>query len=199
MAKGAANSAGKGVPNKHLHARISFLSQAATYLALQQNQSPQISHPLQNGIDVESSRSTKGQANDHLVSFERTEDGVVLNKSSLSSQGLPQLLANNLRAVSLKGQVRLSHRLKRSLCKVCNATLVAGITSQSRMENSSKGGKKPWADLLVITCKACQTEKIFPVGAQRQSKKSARMSRENQNPDQSDAKARTRVCGMDTT
>lgn len=199
MAKGAANSAGRGVPNKHLHARISFLSQAATYLALQQNQSPQISHPLQNGMDVETSRPTKGQASGGSVSFERVEDGVALNKSSISSQGLPQLLANNLRAVSLKGQVRLSHRLKRSLCKVCNATLVAGSTSQSRVENGSKGGKKPWADVLVITCKACQAEKRFPVGAQRQIKKSARMSREHQKSDQSDAKARTRVCEIDTT
>lgn len=178
MAKSTASSSGKGVPNKHLHARVAYLSQAATYLALQQNLPPQDSRSLNNDMNLLPSSGTSTDLGSGQVVQSECIDNSSLKRAPLSTHGLSLLLASNLRAVSLKGQVRLSHRLKRSLCKVCNTTLIAGSTSQSRLENYSKGGKKPWADVLVIICKACQTEKRFPVGSQRQPRKSARTSKD---------------------
>ena len=74
----------------------------------------------------------------------------------------------------MKSQIRLSPAIKRSLCKRCDALLVSGSDSTSRLENKSRGGKKPWADVLVVTCNSCGTVKRFPVGAKRQSKRAER-------------------------
>lgn len=118
----------KGVPNKHLHARTTFLYQAATYLTLRAGE----------------------------------------------PSGLALQLASDLHAVSRKGQVRLSSELKRSVCKTCYAVLIPGRTATQTLENESKQGKKPWADVLVLACTVCGTKKRFPVGAKRPKKKSER-------------------------
>ncbi|THW08322.1 Rpr2-domain-containing protein [Aureobasidium pullulans] len=141
MAKASADKA-KSVPNKHLHARIAFLHQAATHLALHR---PPIA------------RSESTDANVRL-----------------QQHGLPLLLAAQLKAVSLKAQIRLSHDVKRSICKVCTTPLMPDTTSETRIENMSRASKKPHADLLVIRCRNCQTEKRFPIGATRQKKKAER-------------------------
>jgi ribonuclease P protein subunit RPR2 len=47
-------------------------------------------------------------------------------------------------------------------------------TSETRIENKSRAEKKSCADVLVIRCRNCHTEKRFPVGAQRQKKKADR-------------------------
>lgn len=31
-------------------------------------------------------------------------------------------------------------------------------------ENKSKGGKKPWAEIIVVECRGCKAMKRFPVG-----------------------------------
>jgi ribonuclease P protein subunit RPR2 len=137
MAKGSANQT-RSVPNKHLHARIAYLHQAATHLALQ----PQ------------------------LVTH--------TDSSHLQQHGLPLLLAAQLQAVSQKAQIRLSHDMKRSICKVCSTPLMPDTTSETRIENKSRAEKKSCADVLVIRCRNCHTEKRFPIGAQRQKKKAER-------------------------
>ena len=118
----------KGVPNKHLHARTTFLYQAATYLTLRAGE----------------------------------------------RSGLALQLASDLHAVSRKGQVRLSPELKRSVCKTCYAVLIPSRTATQTLENESKQGKKPWADVLVLACTLCGTKKRFPVGSKRPKKKGER-------------------------
>jgi ribonuclease P protein subunit RPR2 len=42
---------------------------------------------------------------------------------------------------------------------------------KAQIENLSKGGRKPWADVLVVRCRVCGFVKRYPVGARRQRKK----------------------------
>lgn len=60
--------------------------------------------------------------------------------------------------------MRLDPSIKRTICKRCDSLLVPGVSSTNRIENPSKGGKKPWADVLVVECNACGAVKRFPVG-----------------------------------
>ena len=136
----------KGVPNKHLHARTTFLYQAATYLTLRAG-APQ---------QFETKKTPEG------LHAPQTHSGLALQ------------LASDLHAVSRKGQVRLSSELKRSICKTCYTVLVPGRTATQTIENESKGGRKSRADVVVIECTFCSTKKRFPVGATRQKKKSKR-------------------------
>jgi ribonuclease P protein subunit RPR2 len=139
----------KGVPNKHLHARSTFLYQAATYLTLQ--------------------TATHGDVIAAVA--QDKEDG------PLETQRHPPLaleLGSDLQQVSRKGQLRLAVDLKRSMCKSCNTVLIPGRTLVQTIENSSKGGKKPWADVLVVACLICGGKKRFPIGATKQLKKAKR-------------------------
>lgn len=138
----------KGIPNKHLHARTTFLYQAATYLTLQ------------------TSRST-GTATENAVS---RDSDVSQQPSSLALQ-----LGADLHTVSRKAQLRLSVDLKRSMCKSCSAVLVPGLTATQKIENQSKGGKKPCADVLAVSCIRCGSKKRMPIGAKRQLKKRDRV------------------------
>jgi ribonuclease P protein subunit RPR2 len=52
--------------------------------------------------------------------------------------------------------------------------LVESKTSRSWIENPSKGGRKPWADILVIECGTCGNAKRYPVDAPRQKRRSLR-------------------------
>ena len=85
-------------------------------------------------------------------------------------------MVSDLRAVSLKGQVRQSPAMKRSICKFCDTVLVEGRNCHSVIENESKGGRKPWADVLVIRCSTCGNSKRFPVSARRQKRKHLRQT-----------------------
>lgn len=129
----------KGVPNKHLHSRSTFLYQAATYLTLQTSTA--------------------------------AEDLAQSNGALHTHHGLALQLGSDLQNVSRKGQVRLSSELKRTICKTCNAVLISGRTASQAIENASKGGRKSWADILVITCALCGSKKRFPIDAKRQVKK----------------------------
>lgn len=144
MPKASANSTGKSVPNKHLHARVAYLHQAATHLALRQTP-----------ITPTDSKPSEPQ-------------------SMLQQHGLPLLLASQLKAISQKAQIRLSHDMKRAICSVCSTPLLPHTTSETRIENKSRASKKPCADILVVRCRNCHAEKRFPVGAQRQKKKARR-------------------------
>jgi len=138
----------KGIPSKHLHARTTFLYQAATYLTLQ--------------------TASNETANDL-----KTDDQAVPTHSPVSPTHSPLAirLCSDLQQVSRKAQLRMSVDLKRTLCKRCNTVLVPGRTATHTVENMSKGGKKPWADVLVLKCTTCGGKKRFPVGAKKQSKK----------------------------
>ena len=142
----------KGIPNKHLHARSSFLYQAATYLTLQTTPHCAATTEVAQDNQTDCDATTKS----------RTRSSIAL------------ALASDLQQVSRKGQLRLAVDLKRSLCKSCNTVLVPGSTATHAMENASKDGRKPWADVLVVTCGICSGQKRFPVGAAPRLKKSKR-------------------------
>jgi ribonuclease P protein subunit RPR2 len=147
----------KGVPSKHLHARTTFLYQAATYLTLQT--------ALDDSTDVTATGTLSGEQ----VAQTHIQDRP--NASPLALQ-----LGSHLQQVSRKAQLRLSVDLKRTICKGCNTILVSGRTATQTLENTSKGSKKPWADVLVLECKLCGGKKRFPVGAKKQEKISVRRS-----------------------
>ncbi|KAI9768944.1 MAG: hypothetical protein M1840_004540 [Geoglossum simile] len=96
--------------------------------------------------------------------------------TSLTTLNMPlsRRLLSSLRAISRKGQIRLSPSIKRSICKRCETLLIPGSTSTHRVDNPSRGRKKPWADVLVVRCIACGTEKRFPVGAKKQLRRKLR-------------------------
>lgn len=156
MAKGKPKAV---VKNRALHSRISFLHQAATYLALPKP-------PPDNSGCAE------------LVS-EPVQPHVPLT-------GMARRLAADFRAVSLKTRIRLSPDLKQSVCKYCDSVLVEGQSCSSFVENKSKGGKKPWADILVRKCHTCGKEKRYPVSAPRPKRKSLRDSGSLKEPGETD-------------
>lgn len=157
----------KNAANKHLQARIDFLDRAARYLA--SHREP-LSSDSKDHLKDASSVSTDDVPVDEGT--KRIQPGQEPEKSG---KGLPLLLSSHIRAVSLKGQIRLPPDLKRSICKVCGTPLIPGVNSRSDIENLSKDRKKPWADVKVVACQNCNTVKRFPVGATRQVKKRERV------------------------
>lgn len=65
--------------------------------------------------------------------------------------------------------------MKHSICKYCDSLLIEGETSSSVVENKSKGGQKPWADVLVVKCHTCEGVKRFPAQAPRQKRRPMRV------------------------
>lgn len=181
----------KAIAQKHLHSRISFLYRAATYLAKVDGQS-QARVPC---IDDESKKSCHpGRKLQCAATTPQAVPANVLHVSAIEPHSMMpesgphngwasndfalsrQLLAN-LRAVSLRSQIKLPPAVKHTMCKRCNVLLIPGSTFTSYIENKSSGGRKPWADVLVTTCTACGTSKRFPVGAKRQVRKESRIDK----------------------
>lgn len=127
------------------------------------------------------SKSTDPTEEAHHVKVETPETLPSVSHSSVNQVSMNTLgpschLISQLRSVSLKGQIRLSQAMKHSICKRCDALLVPGNTSSTRVENKSRGGKKSWADVLMVTCHSCKALKRFPVGAKRQRRRPHRAS-----------------------
>jgi ribonuclease P protein subunit RPR2 len=158
---------GANVPHKALHSRLSYLYQAATYLSAQENPTipPAISTPL----------PIPSQAHLQKTSDEDDHQQAPAEPQPASSQFLSRQLLSDLRSVSLKMQIRLSQGMKHTICKRCDALLVDGSTCITKVENKSKNGRKPWADMLVRTCGNCGCEKRFPVNADRQPRRPNRV------------------------
>ena len=93
---------------------------------------------------------------------------------------LSRVLTSHMRGVSLKTQTRLSVPVKRSFCKRCDTILLPEINSAQEIRNESRGRKKPWADVLVIRCFVCNTEKRFPQTEKRSKKLSERRKQTTQ-------------------
>jgi len=187
-----------GVPNKHLHARISYLQQAATYLTLQGQGRP--ANNSYNGYRPLGANDGNGEASVPIGHAQNTEKAEVkpqdygtntdashecaaqppdhIKASSfakLHTGGLPLHLTTHLCQTALKSQIRLHNNIKRSICKRCSTVLFEEETCTKRMENMSRGGRKPHADVLVLECGVCGAEKRFPVGAKRQRRKIERV------------------------
>ncbi|KAK3389033.1 RNAse P Rpr2/Rpp21/SNM1 subunit domain-containing protein [Sordaria brevicollis] len=146
MAKGGGKNNG-GVQNRAAYSRISFLQQAAVFL----------------------SQQFQSQAGGQAQLQEQSK-----LPSSPALEGMSRRLATDLRSVSLKTRIRLSPAVKRTICKYCDSVLVDGSTCTTFVENRSKGGRKPWADVLVRRCHACKKERRYPVEAKRTKRKTER-------------------------
>ncbi len=181
----------KGIAHKHLHSRVSYLYQAATYLAKAADQlrartpCPIDDLKKQSGAvgELQCAESTLEAASDEGLPIPPITEGSKMSEIDPDIDGLSKdfalsrQLIKHLRGVSLKGQVRLSPTVKHAMCRRCDIILVPGSTSTSYMENKSRGGRKPWADVLVTTCTACGTSKRFPVGAKRQLKRKSKIGK----------------------
>lgn len=156
----------EAVPNKALHSRVSYLYQAATYLAIQTQQLPN---------SVRDEAVNEAQSQQACSSSGRTTPQAT-NQCGRDSdhQSFSRHLLSDLRSVSLKSQLRLSPAMKNSFCKRCNTMLIDGSTCISEVENKSKEGKKPWADVFVRKCAICGCEKRFPVGMENQARRHRR-------------------------
>ncbi|MCJ1258142.1 hypothetical protein MMC24_005973 [Lignoscripta atroalba] len=182
---------GVNAPQNHLQSRISYLYQAAAYLTEASIVEQEGSKAKRNGpesiteLDNSAVRKTSPSAENpnHLNGPSMTSNQpendraktVICCPSHTATKGLARQLISQLRAVSLKGQIRLSPTIKHSVCRRCEAFLMPGSTSIIRVENKSRGGKKPWSDVLLMTCNACGTEKRFPIGADRQRRRTHRV------------------------
>ncbi|KAF7898408.1 hypothetical protein EAF00_004854 [Botryotinia globosa] len=165
MAKLQATKGVSKVPNKVLYSRMSYLYQAATYLAIQNQESQE--------------QPAKGTALDSsMEDVMKDESKAVANATEGSNQALSRRLITDLRSVSLKGLMRMSPDMKHSICKNCQTLLLEGTTCTAKVENQSKGGKKPWADVLVRKCGTCGLEKRFPLATERQPRKPRRCIKE---------------------
>ncbi|KAI1408069.1 Rpr2-domain-containing protein [Hypoxylon sp. FL1857] len=146
------------VPNRPIYSRISYLYQAAAYLA---------THPDSEGSNTVT-QTIKGSGE------ETTKESAQTPCTRYSKHALSRRLITDLRSSSLKSQIRLSPAMKHTICKFCDSLLIEGETSSSVIENKSKHGKKPWADVLVVKCHACGGVKRFPVQAPRQKRRPLR-------------------------
>lgn len=167
----AKKKAAKRLPNPHLHARVSYLYQAANYFQSQHGLPSNTRPHVASGRD-EPKLPRQMHAKDSENETSTVKSGDKPEAESLDKgfdiSGPSRRLITHMRAVTLKSQVRLSRDIKRSLCKRCDTLLVSGSTSQCFIENRSKGGKKPWADVYVIECLKCGAQKRFPTGSKRQ-------------------------------
>ncbi|KAI0124749.1 RNAse P Rpr2/Rpp21/SNM1 subunit domain-containing protein [Xylariales sp. AK1849] len=138
------------VQGRPIYSRISYLYQAASYLGSTSTGTETAREPLPSG----------GQ-----LSLSEVE----------VKQAVSRRLLTELRATSHKAQIRLSPAMKHTVCKVCDTLLVEGDTCSSLIENKSKGGKKPWADIMVISCRTCGAVKRFPLNSSRQKRRPLRL------------------------
>lgn len=148
MAKGKVQKGSARMAQSHLRARMSYLYSASVFLQAAASGKTAPTDPT-----VPPANAQK------LTTSPRTElPGV----SCIARQ-----YASQLRAVSLKSQLRLPQGEKRSLCKRCDTLLVLGTSCSEEIENKSRGGRKPWADVRVVKCLTCGTAKRFPQGKER--------------------------------
>lgn len=173
-----------GLGQKHLYSRASYLYQAATYLASPRLVAPTLEEYTESDIQRMFSKGAKNlrqNVKDGSEPASSVKDSKEASRT-MSAQQLPlsRLLINHLKAISLKTQIRLTTEIKHSTCRRCDTLLVPGSTSTSSLENKSRGGKKNWADVFVITCNSCGTVKRFPVSAKHQSRRPSRAMKKGQ-------------------
>lgn len=151
---------GSKVPNKVLNSRISFLYQAAAFYVNTKT------------VHIEAA-GHKADSSERCIEREPQETSPRLQ--STFTQQLSRDLLHSSRAIALKTQIRLSPAFKHTICQRCNSLLMDGSTCINEVENTSKGRKKHWADVLVRRCKACGYAKRFPMADTRQQRRPNRI------------------------
>ena len=183
------------VPNKHLYSRLSYLWQAANYMSQMANASDNKTKSNQSGVQL-----LNAMKDEKSLERAATKESACRHESAAIDSSLPdeashctdyrpdidlgqsRRLVSHIRAISCKSVLRLSPGMKHSFCSYCESPLIPGSTSSSAIENKSRGGRKPWADVLVITCKLCGTSRRSPLGAKRQPKRKDRLRRSEIKP-----------------
>lgn len=153
MAKVKATKPALSGPQKAMHNRVSYLYQAAVYLATNQQQP-----------EDEQKENTAGMPR-------KEEDNAQNHAKNISRQ-----YVSELRSITHKVQLRMSPDMKHSICKNCDSLLQDGSTCISEIENKSKGGRKAWADVLLRKCTTCGKETRTPLLLQRQKRKLHRLA-----------------------
>ena len=165
MGKGKGKANG-GEPNKPMRARLDYLQEASTYM-----------HEAVHGRPAEAPPSEAAV----IPGVNYTVAAVSNNQQAQAQPSAAQRhFSSQMKKVSLKSKpkVRVPRNVKRMLCKHCHTRLDSASTSEAYMENHSRGGRKPWADVRVVSCKSCGTKKRYPVGAKRQLRKAQRLKAE---------------------
>ncbi|KAM0259227.1 hypothetical protein ACHAQJ_003432 [Trichoderma viride] len=161
-----------GIQNRHIYTRASYLYQAASYLANCAQQTKGETKPENTQHDGNASSALKKD-----VSSSSTAHGDEFAHSNQERKviiNLSHQVISDMRSVSLKAQIRQSPAIKQTICKYCDAVQIEGKTCHSTVENLSKGGRKPWADVLVTRCDTCGNVKRYPISASRQKRRSLR-------------------------
>ncbi|PLB38999.1 ribonuclease P Rpr2/Rpp21/SNM1 subunit [Aspergillus candidus] len=181
MAKPKAKKANTGGANSHIRARLDYLNKAAAFL----QSTAQLPGPPARGTpndhnedDMDLSPNAarvvpqitgvltdQNPANSHKTTSTTTTTTTPQHLTQLSRNYISQM-----RGVSLKTRTRLPIDVKRSFCKRCDTILTPGITSTQEIQNASRDRRKPWADVRVVRCGTCQTEKRFPQTEKRSRK-----------------------------
>lgn len=188
MGKGN-KSAQKGGP-PHLQARVSYLYQAASYFAglpfasllHEQKDTKEATFESAGGHEGQDKSSfSPGRAVTQIegsVTQLARATGPQLGVSPAKhEESSTRVMLSHIRGIAKKGQIKVSPSIKHSICKRCHLLLIDGRNSTRRVENQSREGKKPWADVLVITCGCCGALKRFPVGAKRQPRRKERLGK----------------------
>ncbi|KAM3457528.1 hypothetical protein MY3296_000960 [Beauveria thailandica] len=155
-----------GVQNKHIYARASYLYQAAAFLA---TASLPPTPRTTNGAQAANNHDTDALSKDmhQPPSAKDMTYPPADNHQRRALQNMSRSLLVDMRAVSAKVLIRQRPGLKRTVCRYCDALLIEGQSCDAAIENASRGGRKPWADVLVVRCRACGGAKRFPVGEPR--------------------------------
>lgn len=159
-----------GVQNRHIYTRASYLYQAGAYLA---SRVPD-SHHASSQPRPSSPEGRETEAGDATIA--------AVDRQHRAIQNTSRQVISDMRAVSLKVLIRQTSAIKKTICKFCDTLLVEGKTCRSVVENFSRGGRKPWADVLAIECKTCGRVKRFPVSASKQKRRPLRDRKQSQEP-----------------
>ncbi|KAL4817708.1 RNAse P Rpr2/Rpp21/SNM1 subunit domain-containing protein [Aspergillus spinulosporus] len=145
--KGKKGSGGGG--NSHVRARINYLYNAAAYLQSKAAGAPE---------DVTARDEVMSEANTASPLAKRPRNDCRVE----CAPRIARLCISQMRGVSQKSQLRLPIEQKRSFCKRCDTLLIPGTTCIEETRNPSRGARKPWAEVRIVRCNICGTEKRFP-------------------------------------
>lgn len=169
-------------PSNHLRARLEYLHRATAYL---QSASLPPSQHINENADNENNTSDTTRIVPQVISPASggKKSGETPRKTrDLSHQARSYI--SQMRGVSLKTLLRLPIEVKRSYCKRCETLLVPSINCTQEIRNESRERKKPWADVRVVHCLTCGTEKRFPQAPRRSKKLSVRNKEKEQKTQQ---------------
>lgn len=173
MAASKNKKGASGGAQNHIRARLAYLHRASTYLFSQRLAE---SHKT-------TSAETAAQSQTPCQTPKEQEQATLPPQQACVSRHY----IGQMRGVSLKAQQRLSIETKRTYCKRCDILLVPGVTCTEEIRNASKGQKKPWADVLVIRCSACETEKRIPQNKTRSKKLKDRRQEEQKKKEEEES------------